>query len=58
MFLVSTYMGIVFVALEGKFSLKMLGYYVLYPFIISLGFLLWFRGILTEIKGMGTYITY
>lgn len=32
MFLVSTYMGIVFVALEGKFSLKMLGYYVLYPF--------------------------
>lgn len=32
MFLVSTYMGLVFVALEGKLSLKLLGYYILYPF--------------------------
>lgn len=32
MFLVTTYMGIIFIALEGKLSLKLLGYYILYPF--------------------------
>lgn len=32
MFLVTTYMGIIFVALEGKLSLKLLGYYIFYPF--------------------------
>ncbi|AEV70386.1 glycosyltransferase family 2 protein [Acetivibrio clariflavus] len=32
MFLVTTYMGIIFIALEGKLSWKILGYYILYPF--------------------------
>ena len=32
MFIVTTYMGLVFVALEGKLTLKLLGYYILYPF--------------------------